>query len=1225
MSGVQGFQGFQGSGVQGNQGFQGFQGSGFQGVQGFQGNIGFQGSQGNQGSIGFQGSQGNQGFQGLSGVQGNQGNVGIQGFQGFQGFQGLIGLTGAGVQGPQGFQGNIGIQGFQGTGVQGFVGIQGLIGVQGLQGELGFQGFQGFQGSGIQGVQGISGFQGFQGFQGSGIQGLEGFQGFQGVAGSQGSIGNQGGLGFQGIQGPGISSVSGATSQVPFFSSTTSLSGSSFFLWNDTTKGLGIGNNASTNAAALGIDVSSYSTDGYALRVIQSSNNYPSGYFSNNGGAGDILQLVGLGSTTNYFTDAGTLGLGSRDTSKSLYLNRSLSASAPGLNGMNLVTGTNTFTDNANVSSATNWAINVFNIPTVVNGTFSGVTTYTNGYNLYISGAPIPQAISNPSVITYPYALAVATGNVVFGTGFNTNANFLVSQPTTGIGTVTYSGTTISGTNTQFTNTFKIGDTITIGSTAYTISAISSDTVMTANTTGSTSTGQSYTLTGGARFNVYGNGNIVMGNTSSLWYDARYGALNIGTATQQSSYLLNVNGASNINIASGITATYALTINSAAGSNLSNGILINGGYIGNGCVVLNTNGSGHPYGMYNTTGSNISAMLGGSATGAFNMTTTSPSVLNYLGGLTAISGGVNGGAITVIDSSTTPFAFSAVRTGSGTFRTYNHVMNSSVFLAPTPINSSLVDSYYYSAGNGIVWTQMYEANQFGSLLIDNNYLAGGVTKTGFIWKNTLAGNLIETMRLSGTNLSIGGTSPSSMLQVFLPVTGTGTVTYSGTTITGAGTQFTNTFKIGDTITIGSTAYTISAISSDTVMTANTTGSTSTGQSYTTVGGTVFGVYGNGNTIFSGGLSWSPGTGTLLLNNMNPFVISNTNSIYGQINLTAYQGVNITQGGLLVKANSFSVYGPEGSAGSGLRWSGSTLALSNSSTSYSIYLNAGIQNGAISSNPFYINGQSPGSPAGTGGHVYLTGGVGGSGNYGNVILGYGTGKIGSGTMGKVIVGTTNTDNGTGAVLQVSGAISGNPTGLTAGLIIIGNNTIGGTSYCDFLKVTNNADGATNSSKTFRTDISGNLQIINSSYSAQILQISDSGNVTIPGSLYSNNLKNIPYNTAAGTAVSMDNLNTRVNSGTGYLELSPISGTFTWYGPTVYTVYGNAISQYSQSGQSISSGTWYAVPNAGSPMSLSQPGDMIVSTVATSTGNCYRVTALKTSSSPFYAGITIERLY
>jgi len=74
------------------------------------------------------------------------------------------------------------------------------------------------------------------------------------------------------------------------------------------------------------------------------------------------------------------------------------------------------------------------------------------------------------------------SGNVGLGT-INPTSNFQVKQGTGGIGTVNISGISITGTSTQFTNTFKIGDTITATTTnsveTRTIATIASDTSMT--------------------------------------------------------------------------------------------------------------------------------------------------------------------------------------------------------------------------------------------------------------------------------------------------------------------------------------------------------------------------------------------------------------------------------------------------------------------------------------------------------------------------------------------------------------------------------------------------------------------------------------------------------------------------------------------------------------------------------------------------------------------------
>jgi hypothetical protein len=131
-------------------------------------------------------------------------------------------------------------------------------------------------------------------------------------------------------------------------------------------------------------------------------------------------------------------------------------------------------------------------------------------------------------------AMVVALGNfdIHFGTNFkewmdltklgnlgihttSPTANFQVNQATYGPGTVSNGagGTTVTGVGTQFTNTFKIGDTITIGSETKAISAIASDTSMTTASFTSAHSGLSYTLVGGTRFQVFGNGAATMAGT----------------------------------------------------------------------------------------------------------------------------------------------------------------------------------------------------------------------------------------------------------------------------------------------------------------------------------------------------------------------------------------------------------------------------------------------------------------------------------------------------------------------------------------------------------------------------------------------------------------------------------------------------------------------------------------------------------------------------------------
>lgn len=114
--------------------------------------------------------------------------------------------------------------------------------------------------------------------------------------------------------------------------------------------------------------------------------------------------------------------------------------------------------------------------------------------------------------------LNVDTTNGRLGIGTAAPAGLLqVTQATTGTGTVATNGTTtLTGTSTQFLNTFKVGDTITVsGETIRTIATIASNTSLTVTVAFSTTASSlSYTLTGGDRLTVLGNSNVGIGTTS---------------------------------------------------------------------------------------------------------------------------------------------------------------------------------------------------------------------------------------------------------------------------------------------------------------------------------------------------------------------------------------------------------------------------------------------------------------------------------------------------------------------------------------------------------------------------------------------------------------------------------------------------------------------------------------------------------------------------------------
>jgi hypothetical protein len=129
-----------------------------------------------------------------------------------------------------------------------------------------------------------------------------------------------------------------------------------------------------------------------------------------------------------------------------------------------------------------------------------------------------------------------------------------------------------------------------------------------------------------------------------------------------------------------------------------------------------------------------------------------------------------------------------------------------------------------------------------------NQIVIGYDATGLGSNTAVLGNAsITTTALRG-NVGIGTTAPSSNLTVAQGTAGVGTISVgaAGTTITGVGTQFLNTFAVGQTITSAGQTLTISAIASDTSMTISpAAGAAISGQAYTLVGGTRFTVAGNG--------------------------------------------------------------------------------------------------------------------------------------------------------------------------------------------------------------------------------------------------------------------------------------------------------------------------------------------------------------------------------------------
>lgn len=161
------------------------------------------------------------------------------------------------------------------------------------------------------------------------------------------------------------------------------------------------------------------------------------------------------------------------------------------------------------------------------------------------------------------------------------------------------------------------------------------------------------------------------------------------------------------------------------------------------------------------------------------------------------------------------------------------------------INSSNTRGILLNAG-GAVTTGMY-LYRGGNIDAQDTQL-NLISETSYVSLYTSA----EVCRADQKhNFAIGTTAATSLFQVNQATTGPGTVTTTagGTTVVGVGTQFLNTFKVGDTLTVSGETRTISAIASDTSMTTDAWTGAFAGLAYTLVGGTRFSVLGNGNVGF----------------------------------------------------------------------------------------------------------------------------------------------------------------------------------------------------------------------------------------------------------------------------------------------------------------------------------------------------------------------------------------
>jgi hypothetical protein len=184
-----------------------------------------------------------------------------------------------------------------------------------------------------------------------------------------------------------------------------------------------------------------------------------------------------------------------------------------------------------------------------------------------------------------------------------------------------------------------------------------------------------------------------------------------------------------------------------------------------------------------------------------------------------------------------------------------------------------------------------------------------------------------------------------------------------------------------------------------------------------------------------------------------------------------------------------------------------------------------------------------------------------------------------------------------------------------------NTTGGTSYADFLRVTNTSGGATNINRNFRLTPDGKFEIVNSAYSQASFSLDNSGNMQIAGA-YTATTYN-PGQVIKDTMLSNNEISVLATTvATSTSDTDFISYSYTPVSATSYLIIHVHVAAYSAASDSGGAGTdsyFSRIKVGGNEITYSR--QMTKSTETFRTGVLFPLTGRYTNSDTTAKTITI----